>query len=380
MKCRIFVIALLAWALPAKAQLSAFTNLQNQFMVWDNGMIRKIEYLLPAEYQVGRIAIPYIDNSRNFKIYANGGVTKINDGFTNSFKASENLVTFLNARSLNVWDNGKITNLSKYCEQYLLGDSLVLFFDGVQREYRAYYGGQVYTIEGFLAGASFPVPANDSVAARVLTDRDIASGQLPSIKVAANLAAYINYANQFHIFYKGEILDQEDFLINSFDVGRNTVAYLNQDNEFKVFHKGTTTTIDNFAPYEYAAGDDLVAYIDRDNYFKIFYQDSIYSIGFFQPDFLVKDNIVAFRDATGYFKVFYKGHVYTLESYYPRSFKASYHSLAYVNQANVLRVFTEGETYDVTEADIASWRLDYDVVQYRFGSNMYKVFYKGKTY
>ncbi len=71
-----------------------------------------------------------------------------------------------------------------------------------------------------------------------------------------------------------------------------------------------------------------MAFIGYDNYFKIYYQDSIYTIGYFQPDFVVKDNVVAFQDATGYFKVFYKGQVYTLESYYPENFKVAYNSVA----------------------------------------------------
>jgi len=363
------------------AQLSAFTNFQNQFMVWDKGMIRKIEYLVPLQVKIGRSAIPYIDNSRSFKIYSNGGSTKVNDGFTNSFQVSDNLITYQNAKSLNVWDNGKSTNLSKYCEQYFLGDSLVLFFDGVQKEYRAYYDGRVVPIEGFLASMNTSDLFNtDEATIRISNEMDIASGQLPGIKVSDNIAAYVNYANQFRVFYHGNILEQENFTVNSFDVGRNNVAYVDANREFKIFSHGKTTQIDNFPPYSYAAGDDVVAFIGYDNYFKIFYQDSVYSIGYFQPEFVVKDNVVAFQDATGYFKVFYKGNVYTLESYYPQNFKAGYNSIAYVNRANVLRLFSEGDIYDVTNADIADWRLDYDVLQYRFGANMFKVFYKGKTY
>jgi hypothetical protein len=362
-------------------QLSAFTNFQNQFMVWDNSIVRKIEYLVPLQYKIGRTAIPYIDNSRNFKIYHNNSSTKINDGFTNSFQVSDNLITFMNARSLNVWDNGKVTNLSKYCEKFYLGDSLVLFFDGVQKEFRAYYDGRIFGIESFLAASSPEQMFNtDTATLRISNEMDIASGQLPGIKVSDNIAAYVNYANQFRIFYRGEILEQENFLVTSFDVGRNNVAYVDANREFKIFENGNTHTIDNFPPYSYAVGDNVVAFVGYDNYFKVFYNDSVYTIGYFQPDFVVRDNIVAFEDATGYFKVFYKGSIYTLESYYPRSFKAAYNSIAYVNRANVLRLFSEGDIYDVTNAETSDWRLDYDVLQYRFGGNMYKVFYKGKTY
>lgn len=383
MKIKLLILTILVSGmyLQGFAQLSAFTNFQNQFMVWDNGMIRKIEYLMPLQVKIGRAAIPYIDNSRSFKIYHNGGSKKINDGFTSNFQVSDNLITYQNAKSLNVWDQGTITNLSKYCEQFFLGDSLVVFFEGVQKEYRAYYNGEIFPIEGYLAATNNANLFNtDEATIRISNEMDIASGQLPGIKVSDNIAAYVNYANQFRIFYRGHIIEQENYLVSSFDVGRNNVAYVDANREFKIFHDGQTRQIDNFPPYNYAAGDNVVAFTGYDNYFKIFYEDSVYTIGYFQPDYVVKDNVVAFQDATGYFKAFYKGQVYSLESYYPENFKVGYNSIAYVNRANVLRLFTEGNIYDVTNADIAEWRLDYDVLQYRFGANMYKVFYKGKTY
>lgn len=371
-------IVILSFAAPAVfAQLSGYTNFQNQFMVFDNGMIRKVEYLVPTSFKVGRTAIPYIDNSRNFKIYSNGGSVKINDGFTSNFQVTDNLITYQNATALFVWENGNITNLSKYCTEFYTGDSVVLFFEGVQKEFKAYYGGKIYPIENFLAAGGSGL--FDS-ASTVSNEVDISSGQLPSVKVSDNVAAYVNYANQFRIFYHGDIINQESNLITSFDVGRNTVAYVDINKTFKVFQNGATKQLDNFQPYNYAVGDNLVAFVGYDNYFKIYYNDSLYEIGYFQPEFQVKDNVVAFQDATGYFKVFYKGQVYTLESYYPTSFAVSYNSLVYQNRANVLRLFSDGNIYDVTSADISDWRLDYDVLQYRFGANMYKIFFKGQTY
>lgn len=368
-------------ALESIAQpLSAFTNFQNQFMVWDGGMIRKVEYLVPLKVEIGRYAIPYIDNSRNFKIYANGGSQHINSGFTNSFQVSDYLIAYQNAKALNVWEDGKVTNLAGIAGAYQMGDSLILFFDGMRQEYKAYYRGAIYPIENFLAGTSSDLLFETESKKTIFDNQDIASGQLPSVKVSDNIAAYVNYANQFHIFYLGEILELEPYLVNSFDVGRNTVAYVDINRQFKVFQSGNNKLLEEFPPYVYAAGDNLVAYVATDNYFKIYYNDSVYNIGYFQPEFQVRDNIVAYRDASGYFNVFYKGKIYTLESYYPDNFIAAYNSVAYINRANVLRLFSEGVIYDVTNADVSHWQLNYDVVQYRFGGNMYKVFYKGRTF
>lgn len=344
--------------------LSAFVNMQNQVMVWDNGILRKIDYLPPVEMKIGRTVIPYLDNSRSFRIYYGGGVRTINIGFTNQFMVTDNLAVFLNAKSLNVFDQGEITNLSGLAQQVFVGDSIVLFLDGVRNEYKAYYDGAVYPVENFLAGEALEV-----------------------VKVSDNIAAYDNYANQFRIFYHGNIIAQEDYAVSSFDVGRNTVAYVDINRQFKVFNKGITTVLEQFPPESFSVGDNLVAYVSNDGYFKIFHEDSLYTIGFFRPSYQVGDNVVAFQDGGGYFRAFYKGDITTLESYYPDNYQIQYNSIAYINRANVLRLFTAGEVYDVTTLYNASdpgaqsnWLLTYDVLRYKVGMNLYKIFYKGEEY
>lgn len=352
-------------AISSAQPLSVYVNLQNQVMVWDNGMIRKVDYLQPLEVKVGRSAIPYVDNSRSFKVYYRGGVKTLNQGITNEFNVSDNLVSYLNARSLNVFDRGESQNLTGICEQYYLGDSVLLFLDGVRREWKVYYNGDVYPVENFLAADALQT--------------DEGSGN--SVKVSDNIAAYVNYANQFRIFYHGNLIAQEEYLIQGFDIGRNTVAYLNANREFNIFHKGNTTRVEEFAPLMYRTGDDLVAFQSNDGYFKIFYNDSVYRVGFFTPKNLrVVDNIVSYQDPTGYFKVFYKGRIHTLESFYPENLEIKYHSLAYINRANVLRMFSEGELYDVTTAHTERWWLHYDVLQYQIGQNIYRIFYRGIEY
>ncbi|HRP89060.1 MAG TPA: hypothetical protein PKX92_03380 [Edaphocola sp.] len=358
--------------------LSAFVNFQNQFQVWDNTIERKIESLVPVKYDIGRIAIPYIDNNSNFKIYYKGGVQQLNEGFTNDFVPTDNLVAYRNQNILHVWEQGKVTKLSNYVTNYAVGDSLVLFYDNIYSTYKAYYQGNVFDIETFLAARNI----SNSNGKAIFDGQSIASGQLPVLKVSDNIAAFINYAERFKIFYHGQLLEQEQYLVANFDVGRNTVAYVDANQAFKIFHEGKTEEIEALSPSSYKTGDDIVAYVSNDGYFKIYYQGEALEVGYFTPDeYLVADNIVAFKDAGGYFKVFYKGKIYTLDAFYPNnSYKLSYNSLAYVSNNGMIRMFSDGNVYDVTNASVSEWRLDYDVLQYRFGSNMYKVFYKGKTY
>jgi hypothetical protein len=339
------------------AQLAAYVNVQNEVMVWDRGMIRKVDYMVPTNMQVGRTAIPYLDNSRSFKIYYNGGVKPINVGFTNAYFATDNLVAFLNQKSLNVFDKGVVKNLTGVCSQYFIGDSVILFLDDFKSSYKAYYNGLIVPIESYIP---------DSV--------------LKDIKVSDNIFAYNNFANQFRIFFRGSLIAQEDYPVSSFEAGRNTVAYVDANRKFKVFHNGHTRELDDFAPKTFKAGDNMVAYVTVDGYMKIFYNDSIYQVGFMGSNYLVADNIAAFKDQSGYLKVFYKGEVYDIDNYFPSDLTIQYNSLAYINTGKTLRVFTEGEIYDVTNAELTNWQLNYDVIQYQIGQGIFRVFYKGTEY
>jgi hypothetical protein len=341
----------------SSAQLAAYVDMQNQVMVWDRGMIRKIDFMTPVSMQVGRTAIPYLDNSRSFKIYYNGGVRPINVGFTNAYFATDNFVAFLNQKSLNVFDKGTVKNLAGVCSQYFIGDSVILFLDAFKSAYKAYYNGQVINVENYIP---------DSV--------------LANIKVSDNIFAYNNFANQFRIFFHGNLIAQEDYPVTSFEAGRNTIAYVDVNRKFKVFHNGNTRELDEFAPKTYKAGDNLVAFVSADGYMKIYYNDSVYNIGFMGANYQVGDNVVAFKDQSGYLKIFYKGEITTMENYYPADLVIQYNSLAYVNTARTLRLFSEGEVYDVTNAELSNWQLNYDVIMYQIGQGIFRVYYKGTEY
>jgi len=355
-----FIIGLLCvlYSYSAIAQpLTAYVDNQNQVMVWDKGLLHKIDFLPPTDMKIGRTCIPYLDNSRSFKIYYNGGVRSINIGFTNAFFVTDNLVGYLNQKSLNVFDRGVSKNLTGVCDQYFIGDSVILYLDDIKSEYRVYYNSNIYTVESFIP---------DSV--------------LSSLKVGDNIIAFNNFANQFRIFYHGVTIPQEDYPVSSFDAGRNTVAYVDVDHKFKIYHSGQTYVIDDYAPLSYKAGDNLVAFVTSDGYFKIFYGDSLHTVGFFTPTYQVGDNIVAYKDPGGQFKAFYKGDITELESYYPTKYTIQYNSLAYINSSNTLRLFSEGEIYDVTNADLTDWQLSYDVIRYQIGQSLFKIFYKGTEY
>lgn len=374
----LFLWLIMLWSFPimVNAQpLSAYVDIQRNFTVFDAGMVKKVENLQPLDFKIGKISIPYIDNSRNFKIYSQGNSFKINEGFTNAFQVTDNLVAYFNANALWVWEEGESYLLSGRVEQYYIGDSIVLFFDGVQKEFKAYYDGQIYPIENYLGGSN-----RLSFDGNVSANMSVGAGQLPVAKVSANIAAYVDYAERFRYFKQGQIYTLEDYLVQSFDVGRSVIAYVDANGYFKVFYNGEVVELDSFAPQLYAAGNEMVAFWDHAGYFKIFYKGEVYEVGFFEGNFKVQENVISFSNSSGQFLAFYQGSFYTLENYTPTEVKIGYNSIGFIGAGGALKMFSKGKIYEVSRADLQYWSLDYDVLTYQFGRNLFKVFYEGQTY
>jgi hypothetical protein len=187
---------------------SAYTDVRQEFYVFDNGAVNRIEPLIPVDYKVGRRAVAYLDNARNFKVYRDGAVTIINDLFTTQFSVSDNLVLFRSANMISVIDGQDVVLLSKLCDRFAMGDSVVLFYDINQSTFNGYYNGKITELETFLN----------------IRENDFTFDS--TVKVSDNIGAYINFNNQFKVFYNNESEAIESQAVLDFKVGRNTVGYV----------------------------------------------------------------------------------------------------------------------------------------------------------
>jgi len=363
MKYFILTILFFSFSIIGYAQpFSAYTNIRNEFFIFDNGLFKNIEPLRPVSYKIGRQGIAYLDNQSIFKLYSSGSVITINDMFTTSYDISDNLMMFRSGNRISVIDGNKAILLSKLCESFKMGDSVVLFYDINKRSFNGYYDGDIIELESFLN----------------LGENDLKFDS--TVKVSDNIGAYINYNEQFKVFFNkhSEILENQP--VKEFKVGRNLVGYIDINNIFKIYYKGQSYVIDPFAPKSFMVGDDLIAFQSNDGYFKIFHKGNLYTIGYFEPKYQVADRLVAFEDLNGYFKIFHEGTQTQIDIYYPEKFLIGYNSMAYVNKNNFLRLFSMGKLYDISSMSINEFRLDYDVLQYKVGFNSFKIFYNGEYY
>ena len=357
------ILILLFFATFANAQpYSAYTDVRQNFYAFDNGEKVQLDHLVPISYKIGKSALAYVDNARDFRVFQDGVVIKVSDLFTTQFEVTDNLVLFRSANLLNVIEGNKIHELSFLTDRFVFGDSVVLFYDLNKASFNAYYNGEIKTLENFLT----------------INDEDFQFGT--TVKASDNIGAYVSFDNQFKVFYLNTITSLETQIPLDFQVGRNTCAYIDINNQFKIFHKGQTYTIDYFKPTSYQVGDDIVAFQGNDGNFKIFYDGQLHTIGYYSPKYQIYDNVVAYEDLNRFFSVFYKGESTQLDNFYPNDILSSYHSLVYTNRSNMIRMFSYGKVNDVTNMSVKESRLDYDVLQYKVGFNSFKFFTGGKNF
>jgi len=337
--------------------IAGFSDYQNRFYVFDEGNIRQLEFQPVKAFDVGDKCMGYITNAEHFKVYYNHLTFDVSP-FVNSYKVTDNLITYQVGTQLYVFEDGKKHLLSKFVGNYLAGDSLVVFFDTENYYFQAYYNGKmIYLEDGLLfANTAF-------------------------FKVGSNILGYIDAYQNFKVFYQGETyeLEQTPHIIGK--VGRNIMAYIDPITEFlKVFYKGEVSELETFKPKSFQVGYEKVAYVTDMDDFKLFDDGEIYDIASYKPDFYeLKDEMLVYHQQNQLY-AFYKGEQYLIENFIPVSYEINDNAIAYLDQNGYLKLFMNGEIITLSYEKINEYKVHRNVVIYNEGMNTTKVYYKGKTF
>lgn len=343
--------------------LSAYVNQDGRFFVFDNFEIHQAHYLEPKYFLIGKNSIPFIDNTKNFKIYYNGNTQQINEGYTTDFYITDNLTVFKNQATLCVFDNGKFKKLADYNTSFAYSDSVIGFFDDQKYQYNLYWNGKIIQLEENSLGNPVTMTAAGS-----------------------NVFAWVTQYDQFNIFFNGDIFEQESQAPQMVSAGKNIVVYRDYYNDLKVFYKGETFDLGAVPVIagkqkmsSVLAGNDLAAYLDGTGELKIFYSGKIIETGVMNPQLIrVKDNVMIFEDGTGGLSVFYMGQITRLENFIPMKMELSQNSLYYFTQTNEIRFFTFGKMVELPVQIYNDIRLDFDVLQLKTGFNSFSFYYQNK--
>lgn len=353
---------------PETPGLAGYQDILRRFYIFDNGNTRQIDHLPIQNLKVGGNCLAYNDNTGNFKVYHEGEVVKLQDGFVTeeNYAATDNLLVYHMDRQLKVFDRGKTTTLSGSFAQenvnelgYAFGDSIVAWFDQFAGSFRVYYEGEIVTV------VQGPIQR-----------------EITNFKASDNLVAYVDHLGYFRVFDHGE--DYEIYQAAQgiqYEVGRNIVVFWNPTyNQFNVLYYGEEFELDQYAPESFQAGINQVAYVDNVGEFKAFIDGDIYMVSSFEPDwYKVIDDMILYSEQDA-FKVFYKGQSHYIENFMPDSWQAQNGCIAYLDQQGLLKAFLHGEQVAITAEIVQSYLLSRNTIHYLLGNNANKVYWKGKSY
>ena len=126
--------------------ITAFSDYQQHFYVFDKGVSTRHEYQPVKSYKSGGRCLAYVDNLGKFKIYFNGETEEIERYNIGNYSVTENLVVYKVDQELMVFDNGRVKSLAYYPAFYGVGDSMIAYLDRNTKYLKAYYNGQVIPI------------------------------------------------------------------------------------------------------------------------------------------------------------------------------------------------------------------------------------------
>jgi hypothetical protein len=341
-------------------QLAAFNDHLRHFWVFDGGIFTRLEHLEIQEFQVGGLLVAYIDNGDNLKIYRNGNVEILMSGVPIKFTATDYLLGYSLYQQLNVYDNGQKRLLSTQCGDYMVMDSLIVWYNTISQTIQIYYGGKFYTIEDGL----FFDP-------------------LKTFKFSANMVLYHqSYFRQLKLFYQGEIIILEDYADNVvFEAGRDIAAFINlPDQSFKVFYRGEILELEKFSPKSFMTGNESVAYIDNLGRLKYFTEGELLDVSNYEPRFYdLRDNVLVFEEQ-GFFKTVCNGQIYTVERYIPSVYKVDLNTIVYIDQNQFIRGFQPCEPVTISYESVREIDVIRDLVIYVEGINKTKIYFMGQVF
>ncbi len=354
----LFVLFLSNSAFAQNLNLAAFHNYQRHLIIFDSGLTHDVENLPVQSLQVGGTSVAYVNNAGQFKVYQNGKVHTLSQQLVNRYFVTRHLVAYILFDQLYVFDNGKQKLLSSNVQDFVMGDSIIAYFNRNRKTSHVYYKGKIHDIENTLVG-----------------------NPIKEFKAGDNVFAYFNNNTKyFKIFYNGRLeeISQTNDLIN-FKPGRNIVAYEdNSTNTFHVFYKGDVIDLEDFKPKSFKVGDDLVAYVDALDEFKVFANGEVEVLSDFEPDeYFVTDSLVVYSEQE-YFKVFYNGKIYELENFIPESFQIQERTIAYIDLNGWLKAFTAGRQFTVTKDLVKAYKLSYNTIMINTMVNRVKIYFEGK--
>lgn len=352
-------VVLLGLVLSVGAQpYSVFVNLRDEFIVLDDSIFRRLDFLPPRNHQVGGNAVVFTDNRGDLRIYQYGKMHKPFDAVVSEYGVSASLIYLRTPGGLYIWEEERPILLTRFPGTYVLTDSLFAWLDAATRNFHVYYRGR----QQLVMEAASVNPAVKMVAA------------------GPNIIAFKPYEGVLNAFWNDQVFDLQPANPQRMVAGTDLLAYTDlHEPGLHVFYRGDEYTLEQFNPQSFQVGNGTVAFINREGQFRVFQNGDLFDLGNYQPQLLVvKDNVVLFSDELQQTQVLYNGELYKLDNYIIENYYVNQNSVLFMDRSGRWQHFYAGMLNPLPPASYLSTRLDYDVVQAEMQGKKFRFLVRGR--
>ncbi len=352
----LFVFTLLS----SNAQnLGAFKDRNDYFVVFDEGQLVKLEYVLVSLFYVKNNSVCYVDTRGDFMVYYDKKKEKISPAVDNIL-ATDNLIVFAAGPILKVWEGGESTLLTMNAGRYRASDSLVIYEDTRDNSIHIYYNHEKHEVDRGLFG-------------EIVTQGAI----------GYNTLVYQNRVGQYNLIHKGRQMDlftyDEEVKMSC---GQDVVAYNDPvQNLFMVYDNGEFIEVETLPAESMQAGRGFVVYEDANFNLKMYRDGRILEdLSSYSPDwYKVKDSMVVFAE-NNVFKVYDGTKVVTLENFIPEQYQFDNKVIAWRNNAGGVDAYYEGKKVTLTNEWAKDFYVNGNTVVMELPNKKFKIYWKGKFY
>jgi hypothetical protein len=359
-RLKVFILSLAVISVAQGQDIAAFVDFFYRVHVFDHGKFSQIDPQRPKVLKLGGNKVVFRDVRDDLMIYQNGELKRLDRASGLEPTVTDHLVGYRVAGILKVYDD-RLRMLTPNVQDFIIEDSLVAFKDEIRQHISVYYRGETIKLEDQLAGNA-----------------------VVDWKAGDNVVAWISsFDRLFKVFYRGRIYQLSDLVTEmDFQCGLDMVAYQDAfDHTFKVFHQGTIYDLEDRMPHRYEVGKGVMAWLDLTNALKVFQGGKVSTVMDFAPaKWGVVDSLLVIEDQA-FFNVFSRGRLQTVERVVPRSWQASWSTIAYVDVDGVLKVWRDGTTHNVVGPQLyQQFELDRNILIVRLNNRTARVWWRGQTY
>ncbi|MDB4682472.1 hypothetical protein OAE89_00230 [Crocinitomicaceae bacterium] len=335
-------------------------DFNNFFLSYQNGFFRNIEVQPISDFKAGDELVAYIDTRGNLRLFDGNKRTDITN-LNVDYQVSDHLLGYKIGPTLNMWDQGKLSTLTYFAQDFIVKDSMIVFDDTRFNTLNVYWNDSSYMLTTYLR-----------------------EWNMSSVFVGENVVVFKDNGDMYKTFWNGNIYDIDVWsnqLSPSFKMGTDIMCFNDPTTQtFVVFDNGMFYDVEQLTMPKYKSGRNFIVYEDLGGNLWYYENGDKFQLSNFSADFWdVKDDIVVWSESS-YFFTYCNGEKTQIENFIPSQYKIKNDVLVYQNILGGVNAFVNDEIHELTNLVDSQFEIFGNRVLVKMFNNSFIVLENGKQY